>query len=215
MADTHTNMIFSNEELEAVRDRDGILHAMTDLETLSLEHSPAFISVGCILFNPYIINTIDEIQKLPYVFENINVVDAVGTGHISSSTIKWWRKQGDEAHNSLVIPFPVRIKEAIDKFVALNRQTDKFWSHGKEFDMVILIDYLESTNDRRLRNLESRNTMDTRTTYSIAYPNEQYPPLDKDVLRRLTKHSAYDDCVKQIMSVQVSLNKLCNNQPKP
>lgn len=104
------------------------MHVMIDLETMSLHHDAAILSIGAVQFSNGGIHKKFHVAISPKFWR----------GHLEPDTIKWWFSQSDKARET-IINGDKSTEEALNLFSAwLPRQLDGIWGNGSDFDNVIL-----------------------------------------------------------------------------
>ena len=123
--------------------------------------------------------------------------------HIDQSTIDWWNTQDADIRRE-VIDDPVgrvTIKDALTKLKEWVEGTGckLIWSHGDDFDCVILKEAYDIFNMKPP--WDFWNTRDTRTLYDIANVNFRS-------FNTSNKHHPLHDCYNQILALRKSFNKI-------
>lgn len=136
------------------------LNVMIDIETLGVTSKATITQIGAVAFD-----------MSGVIHHKLNVhVRASGQGRtIDPDTIMWWMLQKEEVRRGMVIGqnTSVPLREALimlrDWFPNPDAPT---WSHGSDFDLVLLADAYRQVNvtqpwDRRM-------VRDTRTLFALA-----------------------------------------------
>ena len=158
------------------------IELMVDIETLSNNESAHILSIGAV-----------AMHNLEHTFYKV-----IGTKEqwrtVRSATIDWWCEQSEEARNEVLIETDVSLKSALlefKEFVELIKPT-RIWSHGDDFDTVIL------NNAFRQFNIKCPwkfwETRDTRTLIdtAIELTGRNFEPNRTGIY-----HNALDDAVFQ------------------
>jgi len=175
---------------------------MIDIETISTASNAVICSLAAIKFDRFGKTPILEDMNQIYIRVSIESCEVLGM-HKDQGTIDWWKTQSaDIRYEAMENPVDrVDIKTALQKLSGWigNSRNTKIWSHGDDFDCVILANAYKTCSQRVP--WEFWNTRDTRTLYDIASVRvvEQHP--DK-------KHHPLHDCYNQIYAVHESLTKL-------
>lgn len=120
-----------------------------------------------------------------------------------ADTVKWWAKQKPEVRQEAWEAEPrVDITTAMDQFYLWFGNSAHPWSHGDDFDCVLLDSAARATS--RKVPWFFTDTRDTRTVYDLA-------GLDRKAqksMRSKMHHHALVDCYDQIVMLQESFNRL-------
>ena len=177
---------------------------MIDIETLSTHPDSHILTIAAVKFERYG-NTIPDKDdhKLTFYRRITSSSCEKLQLHKSQATVDWWKKQSVAAREEC---FGKNL-ERVDLSTALidlkrwfGNNVNTVWSHGDDFDLVIL------TTAYRKCGLENRvpwkfwETRDTRTLFDIADLKYQYSGN--------THHHALDDCFSQIRHVHKCLEEL-------
>jgi len=174
---------------------------MIDLETLSTSTNAAILTIGAIKF--FRNKPIESLDKCDTFYKRIDLYSCKSIGLESNKeTIKWWESQNSESkYEALKNPDRITIKNALIEFSEWFNNSNLIWSHGDDFDCVIL------GNAFRKCNLEIPwkywNTRDTRTLYDIS--NVKISDLPQN-----NTHHALHDCYRQIIGIHKSFSNLKN-----
>jgi hypothetical protein len=177
---------------------------MVDIETLDTSPTAAILSIGAARFDP----RGDELGETFYT--NVSLPSSLDAGFtVSGDTIYWWLKQEKAAQEALLVA-PVKVKEALNNFRTFVLLTGEFkttslWSHGSDFDLVILSQAMQRCN------LEvpwmRRLVRDTRTLFALA-PGYYALVKAKALPKSGTVHNALDDALSQVQWVQTAYRLL-------
>ena len=113
------------------------MHLMLDLETLGSGSNAAILSIGAVLFDPYKVNTYEELSQRFY--KKIDIESAVRYGKIDASTVKWWMNQGDAAKKEAFNGTDT-LPQALNDFASfvMSNNVTGLWGNGASFDNVII-----------------------------------------------------------------------------
>jgi exodeoxyribonuclease VIII len=165
---------------------------MVDLETLSTNLNAAILTLGAVIFDPFIDAPMQEL----YLRITLEDQEELGS-EINNDTIEWWSKQQPEIiEEAFGEENRVSFQEAMSRFHKFAWNCDKFWSHGATYDLIILqlafkqlnITYPWSYYDMR----------DTRTLFDLADPE----------MPQAQKHNALEDAKRQAIGVRNVYKKL-------
>lgn len=115
---------------------------------------------------------------------------------IEDATIQWWATQHQAQTEAFAEQDRVPLSQALDELYVLAWQSDRIWMNGPTYDANILEHAYKSLGKRlpwqfyRIR--------DCRTVYSL------WPDLPKPA----TSHHALEDCRRQIVMLQHTLEHL-------
>jgi DNA polymerase III epsilon subunit-like protein len=121
------------------------LEVMLDLETLSIRHDAAIVSIGAVKFDPYgnigQLGDPDNAEYKPF-YMTIDMHDSVNVHgfHVDGQTVKWWLSDQvtNEARNALQVdayPLDVVLSHFWQWFGPESLPT---WGNGANFDNAIL-----------------------------------------------------------------------------
>jgi hypothetical protein len=169
---------------------------MIDLETYSTLPNAAILTLGAVKFNRE--DDCKKIEDMEVFYRKIDL-DSNTNRHIDENTVEWWKKQSIEAKNEALGPGGIKLKKALKEFSNWYGESNCIWSHGDDFDTVIISDAMRNCNvEIPWKFYETR---DTRTLFDLAKVyNYQLP--------QASKHHALYDCHRQIAGVLMALRKL-------
>ena len=173
---------------------------MIDIETLSVDPNAVIVSIAAIKFNRNDNKTLENLDQI-YIKVDKESCEVLGM-HTDENTISWWQSQDPSIrYEALENPENrVTIKEALDKLSKwLGNKQYKIWSHGDDFDCVILSEAYKKCNMKIPWNFW--NTRDTRTILDIANVNIA------DINIKNKHHPLYD-CYRQILALKKAFNNL-------
>ncbi len=189
-----------------------MVNFMVDLETLSTDSNAIILTIGCIPFGSDGSCIVDE----EYYFYNrvdLSSYNDRPEFHIDYNTLLWWLEQDPKPRSEAFLAEPRKsIEQVMIDFVIwikqicnhLNDTRVNMWSHGKDFDCVIL------QNAFKFFDIPCPwkfwDTRDTRTIYSLA---------DVDMRNIIVPdeykaHNAIGDCLKQIEGIKQAFNIINN-----
>ena len=120
--------------------------------------------------------------------------------HIDPETQEWWSQQSTEARAEITgTKGRISLKKALDEFSEWFGNAKYVWSHGDDFDTVIVNDAMRDCDITPP--WKFYNTRDTRTLFDLA-------DIYNSDLPQNTKHHAVHDCYRQIVGVLKSLRRL-------
>jgi len=172
------------------------LHAMIDLETLSLGTKAIVTEVGLVLFDPYNNGMLGGshswlLQMKPQMRQH------------DIETWQWWLEQSDEARKKMAVRDKDRmpIDHFFEHFGHINWADIKgVWANGLNFDVPILTSFF--TDFGREVPWHYRTPRDYRTICWLADL-----PKDQQVKPALA-HSAESDAIAQALTVQRAFAKI-------
>jgi len=181
-----------------------IYDVMIDIETLSTETNAVIVSIAAIKFDRNFKEGF-EYEDSDKFYIKVHQQSCLDLNmHVDPDTVAWWGKQEAAIrHEALDNQTDrVSIQEALSKLSDwIGRRSDsiKIWSHGDDFDTVILSSAYKTCN--QLTPWKFWNTRDTRTVYDIFNIN-----LMKDVAQNNKHHPLYD-CSRQIQGLEKAINR--------
>ena len=182
---------------------------MVDIETLSTDSNAIILTIAAIPFGP---DGKLIMQDDYYFYEKIDLNSYNKYNNqfdFNWSTLLWWLQQDKEPLNDAFLQNPrYPIDTVLQDFInwlnitcdLLNDKRINIWSHGKDFDAVIL------QNAFKVCGLECPwkfwDTRDTRTIYAFSNVNLKNIPMPEGY----KAHNAVGDCLKQIKGIEISYN---------
>jgi len=172
-------------------DRDA-WQIMIDLETMSTSCIAGIMSIGAVKFK-----VTGEVETLCHIGVDLQSCMNVNM-EVNADTILWWLKQSKENQERLIalpkVSLTVALQKMINSFNGLNKYGTCVWSHGSNFDIVIL------ENACKLVGIpiwwKYSNIRDTRTVFDIF----GYKYTAKG------GHDALDDATSQAKAVIAACN---------
>lgn len=195
-----------------------MVNIMVDIETLSTDSNAVILTIGAIPFSSDGIISVDEDM---YFYRRVNLQSynkyKNNEFNFNYETLLWWLKQDQKIRDEAFSNRPrydieIVMKDFIDYLATIRKylNDDKIhiWSHGKDFDVVIL------QNAFKVCKLECPwkfwDTRDTRTIYALAN-------IDMKNIGGFECHNAIGDCLKQIEGIKQSytiINNFSNKKIK-
>ena len=172
-------------------DRDS-WHIMIDLETMGTSCIAAIMSIGAVRFK-----LTGEVEVLYHAGVDLHTCSVAGMD-IDANTIMWWLGQSKENQERLLALKKIPLKNALNmlfaSFNGLNKFNTCVWSHGSNFDTVII------ENACKLVGIpvwwQYRNIRDTRTVFDVM--NYTY--------KAKGGHDALEDAISQAEAVISACN---------
>lgn len=169
-------------------------HIMIDLETLGTRSNAVILSIGAVRFD--LRGNIGS--KFHY---RLDIDSCLQAGlQVDGSTIEWWLKQSKENQNRL-LAVPVKnlndaLIELTERFEFIGKEKICVWSHGSNFDIVLLENAYKATD----MNVwwKYSNVRDTRTLFDLV----DYKYVAKG------SHDALEDAMNQVKAVQEAYQQL-------
>jgi hypothetical protein len=173
-------------------------HVMIDLETLGIKSNAVILSIGAVQFDLK-----GNIKKRFH--QGIHIDSCLERGlQVDGSTIEWWLKQSKENTEKLLAVPRQSLVGVLDELTKCFKLLDKekicVWSHGSDFDIVLLENaYKACSRDTWWKYSHVR---DTRTLFDLA--NYKY--------KAIGSHDALEDAMNQVEAVVKAYQQL--NQRK-
>lgn len=168
---------------------------MVDLETLSTRHDAAILSIGAVIFDPFIPGEIGATFETTISMAS----NAALNRHIDPGTVQWWLQQTPEAQAALLGGQQFQLTHALGQFRdwVIAQSPSQVWANSPSFDCVILRSAFDAAGLRTPWNYYVER--DVRTMKEILTASEVEPPAPAGIA-----HRAVDDCLKQIGIVQTA-----------
>jgi len=168
-------------------------HLMVDLETLATTPNAAILSIGAVTFDPNSNNIYDTFYHRVDL-ESLEILDTF----IDDNTIDWWSRQDKAAQEEAFNPEGrIDISTVINDFYKFCMGSNKFWSHGSTFDIIILEHYFREL--KKPYPWKFWEVRDTRTLFDLGMDPE---------MPQANKHHALEDALRQATGVQNMFRKL-------
>jgi len=168
-------------------------HLMVDLETLATTPNAAILTIGAVTFDP----NSNQIYNEFYRRVELESLDALDT-YIDNATLEWWSKQDQAAQDEAFDPEGREpIENVLGDFYKFCMGSNRSWSHGAAFDIVILEYYFRKINKPFPWNFW--DVRDTRTLFDLGMDPE---------MPQANKHNALEDARRQAIGVQNMCKKL-------
>lgn len=165
---------------------------MIDLETASTHSDAKILAIGAVLFDRKSGETGDSFY--------VRLDPRITPGHISPSTLKWWKEQSAEAYAEAwggeVDPFT-----AVRKLFRFLKVEPRVWGNGASFDITILENLIRSAgyDDMPWKFWDVR---DLRTLVDVAEVNPRSFKFEGVV------HNALDDALHQVKIAAACFRKI-------
>lgn len=180
------------------------MEVMIDLETLGTDYNSVVLIIAGIKFdrNTY---PAPKLSKMDTFYRRIDIDSCKDIGLTTDpSTTRWWFEQSqdirEEAMGSADLTNPrVHIRTALLDFKTWLGNSSIVWSHGATFDCVILQHLFKLCNFSPPWPFWL--SRDTRTLFDIAGVKNTDMPANE-------KHHALHDCYRQIVGVNLAMNRL-------
>jgi len=177
---------------------------MIDIETVSTESNAAICSIAAVKFTR---GETTKLEELDHIYCKVSIESCTLLGmNTDPNTMEWWDSQSEDVrYEAIENPIDrLDIKSALEKlttWLGPHASKIKVWSHGDDFDCVIL------SNAYKVCNMKTPwsfwNTRDTRTIYDIA--NIRLENVYSN------KHHPLYDCYNQIHTLNKCIFKLFQN----
>lgn len=171
-------------------------HCMVDIETLSTDVSASVLAIGAVIFDPRNKDQEDTLTKTFFIRISIDSNEKYKRA-MSSSTIKWWMSQSDDARERTFSGDMSPLNFALRDFGSWCRvaKPTRIWSKSPDFDCAILEDAFKTTD--QVWPFHFWDTRCVRTVTELAYPEGEAPRIGVG-----TAHDALDDAKRQVLMVQ-------------
>jgi hypothetical protein len=174
-------------------------HVMIDMETYGLAPNSVFRSIAAVLFS---FHPTDE-EKAILIDSGVSIEEQLMYGSvIDQSTVNFWRDQPKELRDTLLSKEQVsikyvlsRLREEVDRQAA-NSDKIYLWSHGSNFDTVILDSAYKALGIKPF--WKYKHVRDTRTLLDLA--GYEYEAKGG--------HDALEDAVNQVRAVREAFHIL-------
>jgi len=162
---------------------------MVDLETISTASNASIVSIGVVAFD----STLPDGKEIVATAKWNTIPDKAG--EITYGTFMWWLDQSKEAQDSLKAPKPIPLITALENFrlfVTTNGLITKIWSHGSDFDLVILANAFKRLFPDDGPPWTYKEPKDTRTLFEL---------MGISVEKTGIQHDALQDALNQTYAV--------------
>jgi len=196
-------------------------HIMFDLETLGTMVGAPILSIGAVRFAlddmpPIFKPVMSDARKsfkmggnsnLDAFYRNISLTSNMRADlvEITQGSLDFWLQQPDAVRLAL-LDGRVPLRDALSDFWKWvdAEEYEGFWSHGTTFDVPLLQEaYMATYNQDRVP-WRYRAVRDTRTVFSVAFPDEQVPVK----VDSRSKHNALMDAYWQAKMVQAAYERI-------
>jgi hypothetical protein len=182
---------------------------MVDIETLSTEPSAVILSIGAVLFDPFVQNTADELANGHTFYVNVSP-ESQPESHSSEETRAWWALQSESARQAVLTnqQHVVDALRELHNFLVFrcgqnHPPAHEIWANSPSFDCVILSHAFRKYSKFPFP-VPFFQHRDVRTAKELAWPHGQGQPL----IHVGVAHNALDDCIKQALYVQAAYKVL-------
>jgi hypothetical protein len=168
------------------------IHLMIDIETLGTRPNSVILSVGAVLFD-----LCDKIEVM--LHKKISIQSCLDAGlEVNGNTIEWWLSEPKEILDNLNEGYKYKLETVLNDLSSLNLHQSNWyvWSHGSNFDIVLLENAYKALNRYAWWNY--KNVRDTRTLFDLV--NYDY--------KAKGGHDALEDAVNQAKAVQEAYKQL-------
>lgn len=212
---------FSDKDKHAKKDTLTDLAGMIDLETLGTVSGSPIVTIGAVVFNPYVCNSTVELVRRGLLLK-LDLSDTIDLSQgVEGKTIRWWFEQKDEAIKSLVGEGAISVKEALRKLyryfndrgsfvneeffpgLADMPKCSTFWAKDPDFDMVLLRYYYEKLGEKLPWDYYACRSV--RTVEALAWEDPSNKP---EFIIPGVAHNALWDSVHQAMRIQAAMKEL-------
>lgn len=172
---------------------------MIDLETLGVKPNAVILTIGAIKFNRN--GPQKPLEELSTFYKRIKIQSCLSVGlQTCKETIKWWTTQDKEVRlEAFDGDDKITLQEMLTEFTEwFGNKNTKIWSHGDDFDCVILASAFRACNMEVP--WKFWNTRDTRTLFDIANFSLKSIPNPK-------LHHALYDAYHQVLGVQICMGE--------
>ena len=195
--------------------------AMIDLETLGIDAGAPIVTIGAVVFNPYVCDSSEELIRRGLNIR-IDLSESIDKSRgVRGETLRWWFEQKDEAIKALVGDDTVSMKEALTKLyrylndrgnfvneeffpgLADMPKCSTFWAKDPDFDMVLLRYYYDLLGEKLPWSFWACRSV--RTIEAIAWDDPSSKPEFKIPG---VAHNAMWDSVHQAMRIQAAMKEL-------
>ncbi len=212
-----------NEDDSKSKARDAFnnMGAMIDLETLGTVSGSPIVTIGAVVFDPYVCDSSEELVRRGITLK-VDLSDSIDKSRgVEGATIRWWFEQDDAAIKALVGNDTISMKEALQKLYRycndrgsfVNEEffpgladmptCSTFWAKDPDFDMVLLRYYYELMNEKLPWKYYACRSV--RTIEAIAWDDPSSKPEFKIPG---VAHNAMWDAVHQAMRIQAAMKEL-------
>lgn len=194
-------------------------HIMLDIETLGTTPGAPILQIGALRFSPSgvppLLKPSPQVAKntadADVFFRNITLKSNFDLGllEITQGAIEFWLTESRETAAGL-FKGAVPIRQALSdlwKWVDME-DYDGIWAHGASFDMPILSEAYYASYQQERVPWRYRAIRDTRTLFSVAFPDEKLPEPPGVI----EKHNALMDSYRQAYVVQKAYSRLRRGQ---
>lgn len=175
------------------------VEVMIDLETLSVLPNAAILTIGAVKFTRA--GPTQLLKETTSFYRRINLQSCIDVGlTVSEDTQKWWDRQSEAVRfEALECKERIGLVQCLNEFSLWFRTAKKIWSHGDDFDCVILASAYRACD--LIPPWDYWNTRDTRTIFDLA--EIRLPSLPNG-----QAHHALNDAYHQMVYTKQALRRL-------
>lgn len=190
-------------------------HIMLDIESLGTTPGAPVLSLGAVRFElgdipPLLKPDIKVAKKYKdpdQFYANMTLKSNMEAllQEVDQGAWDFWMQQ-DEETRLLLLEHRVTLREALREFWKWvdMEPYDGVWAHGTTFDIPLLAEAYYSAYGQIRVPWRYKAVRDTRTLFSVAYPNERIPTVDIGG----AKHNALMDAYAQAKMVQACYERI-------
>lgn len=177
---------------------------MIDIETLSVYSNAMIVVLGAIKFNRRkVIKSFSEIEESDKFYMKVNIEHSKLNYDfdINEDVLAWWSTQDEKVREEALGESDTRehIDVVLSKFNEWFGDSVHIWGNGDDFDCSILAESYRQCE--LVPPWKFWNTRDCRTIYDLA-------SVRKSMLPTGNEHNALFDCYRQLVGVQMSIQRL-------
>lgn len=170
---------------------------MVDIETLSTCNNAVILTIGAVKFNRN--RKTKSLEESFTFYRRINIDSCLEAGLVSSQdTLNWWNSQKEEIrHEVFENTDRVDLRQALEDFSHYFIGSKYIWSHGDDFDCVILNSAYKALD--MTPPWKFWNTRDTRTIFDIA-------KIRLDSFENNNLHHSLHDAYNQVKCLELAFS---------
>jgi DNA polymerase III epsilon subunit-like protein len=178
-------------------------NVMLDLETMAVSPDAAILTIGAVKFDRKELVQ-PSLETSDTFYRRISLDSCIAAQlHVAEETRAWWNSQNRDAkYEALINPDRVPLSQALAEFKDWFGDARYIWSHGDDFDCVILGWAFHACNIEKP--WQFWNTRDTRTLFDLAGVRMYELPANNP-------HHALHDAYRQVVGVKKALNLLIHS----
>jgi hypothetical protein len=180
-------------------------HMMVDLETMDTKETAAILTIGAVMFDPRGSDSEASMQAKLDNGEGFSIRCSLESNMaigrtISARTIMWWLEQSEAARKDLIHAQQSPLGLALGNFrrwiSGQKPKATRVWAKDPDFDCKILESAMEVTHE--IWPFHFADNRSVRTIMDLAFPDGDCPHIGEGVA-----HNAFDDAVRQALTVQL------------